>query len=120
MDKEEEFGMDPPSWDTGEEMEKGVCEVIHSHAHAPNPGPTAELLENSEHLSGGNFSEDGDRLTAQSMVERFSQNQVDFAAGKPMRNQPQRPSQGLEDLLVDHKMGGGGDDFEETDSSYLG
>ncbi|CDQ69209.1 unnamed protein product [Oncorhynchus mykiss] len=120
MDKEEEFGMDPPSWDTGEEMEKGVCEVIHSHAHAPNPGPTAEQLENSEHLSGGHFSEDGDRLTAQSMVERFSQNQVDLAAGKPMRNQPQRPSQGLEDLLVDHKIGGGGDDFEETDSSYLG
>ncbi|XP_055742284.1 uncharacterized protein LOC129826035 isoform X2 [Salvelinus fontinalis] len=120
MDKEEEeFGMDPPSWDTGEEMEKGVCGVIHSHAHAPNPGPTAELLENIEHPSGGHFSEDGDRLTSQPMIERFSQNQVDFAAEQPMRDQPRRPLQGLEDLLVDHKMGGCGDDFEETDSSYL-
>ncbi|XP_045082727.1 uncharacterized protein LOC121550738 isoform X2 [Coregonus clupeaformis] len=121
MDKEEEeFGMDPPSWDAGEEMEKGGCGVIHSHTHAPNPGPTDELLENSEHPCGGHFSEDGDRLTAQPMIDRFSQGQVDFAAEQPMRNQPRRPLQGLEDLLVNHKRGGYGDDFEEADSSDLG
>ncbi|XP_034152414.1 uncharacterized protein LOC105014463 [Esox lucius] len=116
--EEAEFGVEPPGWDTGEQVEKGVCGVINSHAVETYFGQTVELLEN-EHPSGDNFSEDGRKMTSQSESrDRFLQGQAE--SEQPMRNQPQSTSQGLEDLPVNLKIRGHGDDYEETPSSCPG